>query len=424
MGDWGDAMLMSLCVIPEGEKDKASRYKKAAKALARRSVKEFQAPPKCNHVKQTLLKYKMPETLRVGSACSGLYTGGFAMKEHNMPHVTKFVVEKEEELRTFIKENHTVERVLKDCSSASFLKVAGPCDVFEMGFPCQPFSVAGAQQGGKDKRCVHTRLLQYIDQERPRIVIMENVPGLKATKFKRLYTSIIQRLKKMKDDDGKPAYQVQDEIINSVGWVPQERRRVYIVAINLMGRISVPFNWPHPLQKNRRAQIEDVFDEGPQLQTYHDYPLPPTSGEHNQKRNHVKTVLKLIKQYGKMVDKNPATLPVIIDTGSSRVGWQIGKSPTLTASRGSSHGFWTLQHGRDLTLSEMARLQGLDPKAMKVTMPPTKFGKALGNAFTAPVFAAILRKALEAAQANDAGEPVLKKAKKAKKEVLEKGAKA
>jgi len=46
------------------------------------------------------------------------------------------------------------------------------------GFPCQPFSVAGKQQGEKDKRNIWPATIECIRIIRPEYVLLENVPGL------------------------------------------------------------------------------------------------------------------------------------------------------------------------------------------------------------------------------------------------------
>lgn len=52
-------------------------------------------------------------------------------------------------------------------------------DMLCAGFPCQPFSAAGKELGFKDSRgTVFFKLLSIINEKKPKIVFLENVPNL------------------------------------------------------------------------------------------------------------------------------------------------------------------------------------------------------------------------------------------------------
>ncbi len=52
-------------------------------------------------------------------------------------------------------------------------------DVLTGGFPCQPVSVAGKQKAQKDERWLWPGFVRVIGHLRPRLVVIENVPGLR-----------------------------------------------------------------------------------------------------------------------------------------------------------------------------------------------------------------------------------------------------
>jgi len=54
----------------------------------------------------------------------------------------------------------------------------GKIDIVSGGFPCQPFSVAGKQGGEQDDRNLWPDTFRVIREVRPRLVFLENVPGL------------------------------------------------------------------------------------------------------------------------------------------------------------------------------------------------------------------------------------------------------
>lgn len=53
-------------------------------------------------------------------------------------------------------------------------------DLLTAGFPCQPWSYAGSRAGTADARWLWARIVEVIRLSRPRIVCLENVPGLLA----------------------------------------------------------------------------------------------------------------------------------------------------------------------------------------------------------------------------------------------------
>lgn len=54
----------------------------------------------------------------------------------------------------------------------------GRVDLISAGFPCQPFSVAGARRAGADLRNGWPDTIRIIREVRPRFAFLENVPGL------------------------------------------------------------------------------------------------------------------------------------------------------------------------------------------------------------------------------------------------------
>ena len=73
----------------------------------------------------------------------------------------------------------------------------------------------------------------------------------------------------------------------------------------------------------------------------------------------------------------------------------IGHTPCLTATRAGSGGFWLLGRHRFMTLSEMLRLQAMDPTTDLQTST-AQAGKMIGNAFTQSVIARVMATALRA----------------------------
>ena len=64
---------------------------------------------------------------------------------------------------------------LEDCDYSPFV---GRVDLLTAGFPCQPWSSAGKQEGTADERWIWPAIVSVIREVQPRWVFLENVPGL------------------------------------------------------------------------------------------------------------------------------------------------------------------------------------------------------------------------------------------------------
>ena len=99
-------------------------------------------------------------------------------------------------------------------------------DFLLAGFPCQPFSYAGKQNGFSDTRgTLFFQIERLLRDYRPNGFLLENVRGLTTHDHGRTFNTILEHLKKLD-------YGVSYLILNSSNFgVPQNRVRVYIVGI-------------------------------------------------------------------------------------------------------------------------------------------------------------------------------------------------
>jgi DNA (cytosine-5)-methyltransferase 1 len=105
-----------------------------------------------------------------------------------------------------------------------------PVDIISGVFPCQPFSVAGNQQGKEDNRYLWPEMLRIIREVKPRWVIGENVPGIINLALDEVLTSL--------EDQG---YKTETFIIPacSLGaW--HKRDRVWIIANSTTSQLYKP----------------------------------------------------------------------------------------------------------------------------------------------------------------------------------------
>ena len=100
-------------------------------------------------------------------------------------------------------------------------------DILTGGFPCQPFSIAGKQEGFQDERAnVFWKILSIIDYHSPSCVILENVKNLishdNGETFEIIKTQLINR-----------GYYIRYKVLDTseITGIPQHRERIYIVCI-------------------------------------------------------------------------------------------------------------------------------------------------------------------------------------------------
>lgn len=99
-------------------------------------------------------------------------------------------------------------------------------DILCAGFPCQPFSQCGYQQGFDDKRgTMFFQVMKFVVFHHPPIIILENVPALLTHDHKNTFIRITTELT-------KEGYTVRHKILKCSDYgIPQMRKRLFIVAV-------------------------------------------------------------------------------------------------------------------------------------------------------------------------------------------------
>ena len=100
-------------------------------------------------------------------------------------------------------------------------------DILTGGFPCQPFSIAGLQEGFNDERSnVFWKILSIIDYHNPKCVILENVKNLLSHDENKTFTTIKNNLENR-------GYHICYKVLNTaeITGIPQHRERIYIICL-------------------------------------------------------------------------------------------------------------------------------------------------------------------------------------------------
>lgn len=127
-------------------------------------------------------------------------------------------------------------------------------DILTGGFPCQPFSIAGYQEGFKDERSnVFWKILEIIDHHQPKCVILENVKNLVSHDDNKTFETIKSNLEKR-------GYHLCYKVLNTaeITGIPQHRERIYIVCMKSK-KVFDKFNLDFP--KIQKKKISEFLDK-------------------------------------------------------------------------------------------------------------------------------------------------------------------
>lgn len=141
-------------------------------------------------------------------------------------------------------------------------------DLFTGGFPCQPFSSAGMQKGTEDPYGRGTMLghiIRICKVKKPKYILLENVKGFTASKFKPVHDQLIKDLIKMGYGTTEQNTLAQ-VVLNSKDYgIPQNRERLWMFA--KLGGLPQNFNLKPPKVKNEH-KMADFLDYRPSKELY------------------------------------------------------------------------------------------------------------------------------------------------------------
>lgn len=127
-------------------------------------------------------------------------------------------------------------------------------DLIVGGFPCQGFSMAGNRIVTDKRNTLYLDMLEIVDYIKPKVVVMENVPGLRSMLGGKVEEKII-------NDFEKIGYKINVTVLNAADYyTPQTRRRVIFVG----NRIGKKNYHPKPLltpdkYKTTKEAISDLI---------------------------------------------------------------------------------------------------------------------------------------------------------------------
>lgn len=212
-------------------------------------------------------KLKKNDTIRVFEGFAGYGGASYGLKRAGIKHEVVGYSEFDKFASALYDANHKDKNgnPIKNWGDITKIDPADlpDFDMFTGGFPCQPFSTVGMQQGELDRYGRGTLVYDIIRicaYKKPRFVFLENVRGLATKRFESTFNMI-------KDAFRELGYgELHYAILNTKDYgIPQNRERLWMFA--QLGGLPEGFSMvPPPFDNGLR--LKDFVDENPPKDLY------------------------------------------------------------------------------------------------------------------------------------------------------------
>lgn len=268
-------------------------------------------------------------------------------------------------------------------------------DILTAGFPCQPFSYSGKNEGFDDKTrgTLFFDICRIIEYHRPEMFLLENVKGLKSHQKGKTLSVIIHSLEDL-------GYKIHWKVLNSLHFgLPQARERWYCVGFK---NNDINFDFPS-FDKKETPTLKKIinFEENDKKLKLSDFELDRIKFHFENAKNgdrirHDSSKYQPNTKKGKhgiySFQKADSSLRFHVgDFAKTQIQEAFYAStetyaPTIIAGRVPK--LWDLK--RKLSVLEAKRLQGF-PDEFKFRVSDNQAYKQLGNAVSVPVVFKILK---------------------------------
>ncbi len=177
--------------------------------------------------------------------------GGFHSALAQLGHECVFACDADKDAAAMYEENFGVSafKDIRDCKNLPDF------DILCAGFPCQPFSKSGSQEGFKDETrgTLFHEIMRIVKESNPNILFLENVPNLKSHDGENTYRVIQESI----EEEG---YRFWSEILSPHEFgTPQIRKRLFMVAIR--NDLCQDKDFEFPVGKNTETNVRSILDK-------------------------------------------------------------------------------------------------------------------------------------------------------------------
>ena len=132
----------------------------------------------------------------------------------------------------------------------------GELDVLDSSPPCQGFSICGSRDIGDKRNDLFLETARFIEGLRPKVFLIENVPGLMTGKMKGKMKGKFNRISTRLQSIG---YKLKCKSINTIYYnVPQSRQRLIFLGVRNDLAVEPTFPQPNSKVKRLKDMLPDV----------------------------------------------------------------------------------------------------------------------------------------------------------------------
>ena len=177
--------------------------------------------------------------------------GGFHSALSQLGHECVFACDADKDAASVYERNYGIpaHNDIRNCNNLPEFEIL--C----AGFPCQPFSKSGTQEGFKDETrgTLFHEIMRIVGESNPKILFLENVPNLKSHDGGNTYQVIKQTIE-------QEGYRFWSTILSPHEFgTPQIRKRLFMVAMRNEICQDEEFNFPSG--SNEQTNVKSILDK-------------------------------------------------------------------------------------------------------------------------------------------------------------------